>query len=135
MSEKESVEHLDGLLRAELRAVETYCRVVNRFRGHSAMAVLEQSLKEHLDSLTAVRELILEHGGEPPAGSGLRNGEAAESPAALFGPDSAASALRQVERDGIRQCWAALEDISVDEAVRSLIRVNPSATPAAHFEP
>lgn len=61
---------LNSLLRGELAAVETYDRVVSELDGQPGRAELIHIKLEHISASEALRQCIVELGGEPDITAG-----------------------------------------------------------------
>lgn len=119
-----TTEVLNSLLRGELSAIETYSQAIHKFPEVGAVQVLERIRRDHLHSVSTLRDLIHRDGGDPSTDSGAWGtfAKAVESAASLLGHNSAIAALRQGEKYGLGEYESALEDSNLPGDVRQTLR-------------
>ncbi len=121
------VEALNGLLRGEIAAVETYQQSIGKFNQpeHRNLAnVLTRVRDEHGRSADVLRERVLAHGGTPSDGAGVWGvfANLVEGAAKLFGSQTALAALKQGELYGKEQYEKAVGKADISPECRFLIR-------------
>lgn len=121
------VEALNGLLRGEISAIETYQQSIGKFTQpeHRNLAnVLTRIRDEHGRSADVLRERVLAHGGTPSEGAGVWGvfANLIEGAAKLFGPQTALAALKQGEMYGNEQYEKAVGKAEISPECRFLIR-------------
>ena len=107
----DSVDALNGLLRGELSAVETYDQSFDRFADRPELADRLRAVRdEHQDAVRTLRELVTDLGGAPAEGSGPWGSfvAAVTGTARVIGPGTLLAALRQGEEIGIEEYRRAL---------------------------
>lgn len=65
------VDTCNALLRGEISATETYSQALGKFVTSPEVQHLSRIRSDHEESAVALREHILECGGEPSTGSGI----------------------------------------------------------------
>jgi hypothetical protein len=109
----QTADILNGLLRGELSAVETYETALGRFADSpTAAAKLTEIRDEHAESVRILREHVERHGGTPATGSGVWGSfaAAATGAAAAVGPLTVLAALQHGEEVGIADYRRALDN-------------------------
>ena len=114
---------LNGLLRGELAAIETYQQALQQVdQGHGAtqLALIRD---DHSDAASILRKQIREFGGDPETSSGVWGtlAQAVEGAASLFGNAAALAALRQGEETGLANYERAAVDERLPLACKTLI--------------
>jgi rubrerythrin len=114
--QNETVETLNGFLRGEISAVETYRQAIDRIRTSSTRAQLESCQRSHEQRVLQLRDQVRTLGGTPAEGSGAWGGfvRLVEGGAKLFGEKSAISALEEGEDHGLELYRKGLEKLDVD---------------------
>ena len=115
---------LNGLLRGELAATETYQQALAKAGDDPRAAELRRIHDEHRAAANALRQHIHQHGEKPVQGSGGWGvyAKAVEAAARLFGDAAAVKALREGEEYGARDYEKALADPSLPEDCKGLIQ-------------
>jgi len=118
-----TVDALNGFLRGEISAVETYQQAIEKVGDEHASdaAALRAIAQEHGEDARALREAIEQLGGEADDSSGAWGAWAktVQGVAKLFGDASALKALKEGEEHGLKDYEEAVDD--VDDASRTLI--------------
>lgn len=117
-------ETLNGLLRGELAATETYQQGLAKVGDDPREADLRRIHDEHRAAANTLRQHIHGHGGDPVQGSGGWGvyAKTLEAAAKLFGDATALKALREGEEYGAREYEKALADPGLPEDCKGLIR-------------
>jgi hypothetical protein len=122
---QECVDICNSLLRGEIAAVETYNDAIRRFQVESrAIVTLEEIRKDHVESVTQLRDNVRAMGGMPDRVSGAWGtlAKTVQNAANLFGENSAMTALQQGEAHGRDVYRNALENEHVMPECKSMIR-------------
>lgn len=120
-----SIDTLNGLLRGELSAIETYEQAINLTYqdAHGPIAVLEENRQCHHGRVPVLNARISELGGIPTGSSGAWGVFAGviEGGARLFGRDAAIAVLEEGEDRGLADYRGALDNLDAisAEIVRS----------------
>lgn len=119
-SEK-SVEVLNGFLRGELSAVETYRQALEKLNGSPNRTPLEECRRSHEERVAKLRAQIGQAGGQPAQDSGAWGAFArlVEGGAKAFGERAAVVALEEGEDHGLKLYRDDLEKL--DPASRRLV--------------
>ena len=113
---KNVVEDLNGLLRSELSAIETYRQALEKSRkeyGEDArFQQLTQMMRDHEQAATQLRQLVQSMGGTAANDSGAWGtwSNTVMAAARLFGDKSALKALKEGEESGIKEYRSTLRD-------------------------
>lgn len=110
------------LLRDEISAVETYDRALDTFRSQPEATVLANIAQNHREAVATLSNQVVDAGGDPELSSDAWGDFSTDDTAMLFGQSAALSALIAGERAGISGYQAALEDGSIDEQLKIIIR-------------
>jgi hypothetical protein len=134
--EKESdgtVDQLDRLLRAELKAVETYRQVVDRF-GHEPE--VDQIAEEHRHAVETLEKHITQLGDQPPTSSGPWGAwlRATEDTGNAFDKDAALAALREGEEYEVENYAEALQYRRLNPECHTLIHDQLLPQTQAHID-
>jgi rubrerythrin len=115
------VDTLNGFLRGELSAVETYRQAMEKITDGSLRSVLEQNGRSHEERSAKLRNRIAQLAGKPSEGSGAWGGFArlVEGGAKAFGVKAALSALEEGEDHGLRMYKDDLDKL--DTSTRSFV--------------
>lgn len=108
------LDTLNGLLRGELAATETYQQALQQVDSEHGAAQLALIRDEHSEAVSLLRKHIREFGGDPETSSGSWGtfAKAVESTAQIFGNAAALATLKQGEEAGIASYErAAAEDL------------------------
>jgi len=114
---------LNGLLRGELAAVETYDLAIDTFDGEP-VPELRKIKDEHQESANALRQQIQEFGGQPDEGSGVRGylAKVVESAATVIGNKAALKTLLGGEESRVRGYEKALKEAELPPACKNFIQ-------------
>ena len=95
---------LNGFLRGEISAVESYEQAIERLARTPALAELEECRRSHQQRAEKLRRYITQLGGKPSESSGPWGAFAKlfEGGAKLFGEKAAIAALEEGEDHGLR---------------------------------
>jgi hypothetical protein len=124
MATKSSVDRLNGYLRGELAAVETYKMALDKLAAASPLrAEIERNMMSHQDRVDALCDAILAVGGKPATGSGPWGAWArtVEGTAKIFGDRAAISALEEGEDHGLDDYKRGLDDDELDGPSRNML--------------
>ena len=115
------VDDLNGLLRSELSAIETYRQALEKnrteYREDQRFQQLSQMMRDHEQAAAQLRELVQRMGGVAADGSGPWGtwSKTVMGAAKLFGDKSALKALKEGEESGIEDYRAAMRDRTTPE--------------------
>lgn len=116
VTRKHVVDDLNGLLRGELSAIETYKQVLDKNRKQyledARFQQLTQMLHDHEQAATQLRELVHHMGGIAANDSGAWGtwSHTVMGAARLLGDKPALKALKEGEESGIKDYRSALQD-------------------------
>jgi Domain of unknown function (DUF2383) len=129
------ISTLNGLLRGELAATETYEQAITKFDGAFGASELRRLHDEHSEAAEILRLQIRELGSQPPPGSGLWGGfaKAVEGMAKVFGGSVALRVLREGEKSGVRLYENALYEPDLPQSSRELIHFTLLPRTRAHI--
>lgn len=118
------VNALNGLLRGEMSAIETYRQALEKAGTESGAQDLHRFAKDHRDAADQLWHHIEQHGGKPSEGSGAWGSwaKAVEGAAKLFGNAAALKALKEGEEHGFKDYQSALENKDMAPECLTLIR-------------
>jgi hypothetical protein len=99
-----SVDALNGFLRGEISAVETYRQAIEKLGSSPTSAQLEDCRRSHEQRVAKLRDFVARLGGEPAKDSGAWGAFArlVEGGAKTFGERAAVSALEEGEDHGLK---------------------------------
>src|SRR5262245_40067670 len=119
-----AVSSLNGLLRGEISATETYDQALERDDSDGISATLRHIRVEHHQAVQALRDHIHCLGGEPATTSGSWGtiAKAVEGAATLLGPNTTLNALCQGEKQGVAEYERAATDPHLPSECQTLIR-------------
>jgi uncharacterized protein (TIGR02284 family) len=131
-----SMDVLNGLLRGELAAQETYAHAVEKIDEEGIRAVLRRIRVEHAQAVQALEEHIRYFGGEPVRDSGPWGSFAhvVEGAARLLGVMPTLRALQEGERQGKEDYERVLEGDTLPPECRGLVRNSLLPQTQAHVE-
>ena len=110
------VDDLNGLLRSELSAIETYRQALEKNRNEygedARFQQLSQMMRDHEQAATQLREMVQRMGGVAANDSGAWGtwSKTVMGAAKLFGDKSALKALKEGEESGIKDYRSASRD-------------------------
>jgi hypothetical protein len=116
-----TVDTLNGFLRGEISAVETYRQALDKLQASPSRVELEQCRRSHEERVARLRQEVVRLGGKPEEGSGAWGAFAqlVEGSAKVLGEKAAISALEEGEDHGLK---LYREEIGkLDATVRSVI--------------
>jgi uncharacterized protein (TIGR02284 family) len=124
MGKTGSHDVLNGLLRGEVAATETYQQALTKVGNEPRATELRRIHEEHRAAANELRQHIHGHGGQPDQGSGAWGAWAktVEGSAKIFGNAAAVKALKEGEEHGVKDYEAALADASLPGECKDLIR-------------
>jgi len=99
-----TVDALNGFLRGEISAVETYRQAIEKLGSSPTGAQLEDCRRSHEQRVAKLREQVARMGGEPAKDSGAWGAFArlVEGGAKAFGERAAVAALEEGEDHGLK---------------------------------
>ena len=99
-----TVETLNGFLRGEISAVETYRQALEKLQTSPTRVELEQCRRSHEQRVERLRQEVMRLGGKPEEGSGAWGSFASlvEGSAKAFGEKAAIAALEEGEDHGLK---------------------------------
>ena len=99
-----TVATLNGFLRGEISAVETYRQALDKLQASPSRVELEQCRRSHEQRVDRLRQEVLRLGGRPEEGSGAWGAFAklVEGSAKILGEKAAISALEEGEDHGLK---------------------------------
>jgi uncharacterized protein (TIGR02284 family) len=120
-SVEKTVDSLNGFLRGELSAVETYRQAIEKISEPSLRNQLQQLSQSHQQRVTLLRARIVQLGGQPADDSGAWGSFAKliEGGAKVFGVKAALAALEEGEDHGLRLYRDDLDQL--DASTRSWV--------------
>jgi uncharacterized protein (TIGR02284 family) len=120
----DTIDTCNELLRGEISAVETYTQAIEKFGPAVQDDVLQRIRDDHEESVTELRRLVMEEGGEPSPGSGVWGGftRALEGTAKMLGESPALKVLQEGEEHGLKLYRSALENPNVSSRLKDIIR-------------
>jgi hypothetical protein len=120
-TQKGTVDTLNGFLRGEISAVETYRQALDKLRASPSRVELEQCRRSHEQRVERLRQEVMRLGGTPEEGSGAWGAFAnlVEGSAKVFGEKAAISALEAGEDRGLKLYRDEMEKL--DPTARSVI--------------
>jgi uncharacterized protein (TIGR02284 family) len=120
-----TVDALNGFLRGEISAVETYRQAIEKLDNTATRAQLEDCRRSHEQRVTKLREWVSRLGGEPAKDSGSWGAFArlVEGGAKAFGEKAAVSALEEGEDHGLKLYREDLPKVE-DPASRELVETD-----------
>jgi hypothetical protein len=110
-----SVDALNGFLRGEISAVETYRQAIEKLSSSPTRGQLEDCRRSHELRVTKLRDQVARLGGEPAKSSGPWGAFArlVEGGAKALGERSAVSALEEGEDHGLKLYRDDLEKLDM----------------------
>ena len=120
-TQKGTVDALNGFLRGEISAVETYRQALDKLPASPSRVELEQCRRSHEQRVERLRQEVMRLGGTPEEGSGAWGAFAnlVEGSAKIFGEKAAISALEAGEDRGLKLYRDEMEKL--DPMARSVI--------------
>jgi hypothetical protein len=120
-TQKTTVDTLNGFLRGEISAVETYRQALDKLQASPSRMQLEQCRRSHEQRVERLRQEVVRLGGQPEEGSGAWGAfaRAVEGGAKVFGEKAAISALEEGEDRGLKLYRDEIGKL--DATVRSVI--------------
>jgi hypothetical protein len=122
MGTKSSVEQLNGFLRGEMSAVETYQLALEKIDHISTVRdELLLNLKSHQDRVMVLQDAIRMCGGDPVTSSGPWGtfAKVVEKSAKVLGEKAAISALEEGEDHGLKEYRKDIDDVEARRIVNS----------------
>jgi hypothetical protein len=122
--ENNTIDALNGFLRGEISAVETYRQALEKLTNSPARAELQTCQRSHEERVDKLRQQIVRLGGQPSRESGPWGAFARlfEGGAKVFGERAAIAALEEGEDHGLR---LYRDDIGkLDAASRALVEMD-----------
>ena len=116
-----TVATLNGFLRGEISAVETYRQALDKLQTSPSRVELEQCRRSHEQRVERLRQEVVRLGGKPEESSGAWGAFAklVEGSAKVLGEKAAISALEQGEDHGLKLYRDELEKL--DATARAVI--------------
>jgi hypothetical protein len=111
---EKTVETLNGFLRGEISAVETYRQAIEKL-GSPVGAQLEDCRRSHEQRVDKLRDQVARLGGEPAEDSGAWGAFArlVEGGAKVFGESAAVAALEEGEDHGLKMYRNDLDKLDI----------------------
>jgi hypothetical protein len=119
-----TVDALNGFLRGEMSAVETYQQAIDKLGGSSTLMQLEDCRRSHEQRIAKLRAQVESLGGVPADDSGTWGAFArlVEGGAKTFGERAAVAALEEGEDHGLKLYRDDLDKL--DAASRRLVETD-----------
>jgi demethoxyubiquinone hydroxylase (CLK1/Coq7/Cat5 family) len=119
-----TVDALNGFLRGEISAVETYRQAIEKLGSSSTSVQLEDCRRSHEQRASILRDQVERLGGEPAEDSGAWGAFArlVEGGAKAFGEKAAVAALEEGEDHGLKLYRGDLDKL--EPASRQLVERN-----------
>lgn len=126
---------LNGLLKGELAAVETYTQAMDKVDFNRGGLELKQIRAEHHNAASIVLQQIFRMGDEPETDSDTwgRFARAVEGAVRLLGNPTALRTLKEGEESAIRMYERVLEDCNLPDDFRDLVRTKLLPQTRAHI--
>lgn len=117
-------EHLSGVIKGEISAVETYRQALSKLDAEPQSTVLSKIAEDHEDAVDILKELAHYEGGMIPQDSGMWGAwaQAVEGTAQIFGDKAAIKALKEGEEHGVKLYQKTLRDRHLTNEARDTIR-------------
>lgn len=130
------LDTLNGLLRGELAATETYQQALEQVDSEHGATQLALIRDEHSEAVSLLRKHIREFGGDPDTSSGAWGAiaKAVEGTAKLFGNSAALAALKQGEETGLSNYEQAVQHEYLPFACKTMITGILLPRTKAHIE-
>jgi hypothetical protein len=111
--QNDTVETLNGFLRGEISAVETYRQAIEKLSSSASRVELEDCRRSHERRVQQLREEVTRQGGVPAQDSGAWGSFArlVEGGAKTFGEKAAISALEEGEDHGLKLYRSDIEKL------------------------
>jgi uncharacterized protein (TIGR02284 family) len=121
VTNERTIDTLNGFLRGEISAVETYRMALDKIDDPGLRARLDEIRQSHEARAAKLRNQINQRGGKPATGSGAWGGFAkmVEGGAKAFGVKAALAALEEGEDHGLRLYRDDLDKL--DTVARSFV--------------
>lgn len=116
-----TVDTLNGFLRGEISAVETYRQALDKLQSSPSRVQLEQCRRSHEERVERLKQEVVRAGGKPEEGSGAWGAfaQVVEGSAKMLGEKAAIAALEEGEDRGLK---LYRDDIGkLDATARSVI--------------
>ena len=115
-----AVETMNGLLRGELAATETYQQAIAKIGTSPGLTELKSIHAEHRSAANEFRQHVHQLGGKPDQGSGTWGAfaKAVEGTATLLGNKAALKALKEGEEHGLKEYRAAMSNRELPQVCR-----------------
>ena len=112
---EKTVDTLNGFLRGEISAVETYRQAIAKLGSSPTRMQLEDCRRSHEQRVDKLRDQVERLGGEPAEGSGAWGAFArlVEGGAKAFGESAAVAALEEGEDHGLKLYRDDLEKLDI----------------------
>ena len=106
------LDTLNLLLRGEISALETYASAMKKFTDEPTLTELSRIHGEHQETVSMLRDQVVELGGEPSPGSGWWGTFTTSlvGSSKLLGPQTVLSTLKQGEDHGTGEYQRAIAD-------------------------
>jgi len=129
------IDLMNGYLRGELAATETYQQALDKLGKEPCWAELRQIHTEHREAANTFREHVRQAGGIPHHSSGAWGGWAKliEGTAKIFGKKAALKALKEGEEYGKRDYEETVEEDDCHPACRNYILATLLPRQQAHI--
>jgi hypothetical protein len=116
-----TVDTLNGFLRGEISAVETYRQALDKLQTSPSRVELEQCRRSHEQRVARLQQEVMRAGGTPEEGSGAWGAFAklVEGSSKVFGEKAAISALEEGEDHGLKLYRDEMEKL--DATARAVI--------------
>ena len=120
-TQETTVATLNGFLRGEISAVETYRQALEKLQSSPSRMELEECRRSHAQRVERLRQEVVRLGGTPEENSGAWGSFAklVEGSAKVFGEKAAISALEAGEDRGLKLYRDEIEKL--DPTARSVI--------------
>jgi len=136
-----TVATLNGFLRGEISAVETYRQALDKLQTSSSRTELEECRRSHAQRVERLRQEVVRLGGTPEEDSGAWGAFAklVEGSAKVFGEKAAIYALEEGEdhglklyRDEMGKLDATVRSVIESEVLPAQVRTHKSLSTLKH---
>lgn len=119
-----TIDKLNGLLRGEISAIETYRKAIDKVADEPGAAQLIVYRQDHMDAVEALQKEIARVGGTPSTDSGAWGtwANTVQQTANLFGDTAALVAIKNGEEKGLSDYSKLVADPDLPESLKDVIR-------------
>ena len=118
---KNDLDTLNLILRGEISALETYASAMKKFTDEPTLTELSRLHGEHQETVSMLRDRVVELGGQPSEGSGWWGTftTALVGGSKLLGPQTVLATLKQGEEHGTGEYQRAIADPKISSDLKA----------------